>query len=407
MLRLECDSCKKEFSTETLEWRCSCGGILDLHGGQPFDPAAIERREHSLWRYAGALPVDYNRRVSLGEGWTPLVSFPLSREETSGDKRAGKDPQLFLKLDHLFPSGSYKDRGASILLSKIRELGIERIVEDSSGNAGAAVAAYSAAAGVAAEIYVPADNSPGKLAQIRSYGARLVPVEGNRSDTAAAALRAAQEHYYASHVYNPFFLQGTKTFGYEVWEQLGRSAPGAVVLPVGNGTLLLGTYKAFCELRNAGLIERLPRLIAVQSAACAPLAEAFESKPPSRIAGKTLAEGIAIRSPALLSRMVETLRASGGAVIRVDEEQIATALRMAVGRGFYIEPTAAAGLAGLLSYAESFDTAGHGERPSCVVGVLTGHGLKASEKIAQLLYPQEQEPRAGSTGHETKGAGRK
>jgi threonine synthase len=237
--------------------------------------------------------------------------------------------EVFLKLDHLFPSGSYKDRGAAVLLSKIRELHVDRVVEDSSGNAGAAVAAYAAAAGITADIYVPASNSPGKLNQIRAYGAELVAVEGSRSDTAAAALRAAEEHYYASHVWNPFFLEGTKTFAFEVWEQLGFQAPDTVVLPAGNGTLLLGAYKGFRELRDAGCIDEIPKHVAVQTAACAPLAGGAPLTGP-RAPGTTVAEGIAIAEPPLLQEMSDALASCGGTVITVEEEEIRRALLKAV-----------------------------------------------------------------------------
>jgi threonine synthase len=326
---------------------------------------------------------------------------------------------VLLKLDHLFPSGSYKDRGAAVLMSKVAELGIERVVEDSSGNAGAAIAAYAAAAGISADIYVPAANSPEKLAQIRSYGARLVPVEGSRSDTAAAAMEAAAEIYYASHVYNPFFIEGTKTFAYEVWEQLGYRAPDAVVLPAGNGTLLLGSYKGFSELKAAGLVERVPAHVAVQTAACAPLAAAvaaaekaggaaygegiaggaFGAGGEDSAAGEgttvtaepTAAEGIAIASPPLLKRMAEAVLRTGGRVITVTEEEIVEALSDAVGRGIYIEPTAAASLAGLNRYLGAEperDPEKSPQRPAVsetVVGVTTGHGLKAPGKIGKLL----------------------
>jgi len=333
---------------------------------------------HSLWRYADALPVQSETAISLGEGWTPLIPYQ------------GAAREVLVKLEHLSPSGSYKDRGAALLLSRIRELGIERVVEDSSGNAGAAIAAYAAAAGVHADIYVPAENSPDKLSQIRAYGAALVPVKGNRSDTAAAALRAAQEHYYASHVWNPYFLEGTKTWAFEVWEQLGFRAPETVVLPAGNGTLLIGSYRGFSELRTAGCIDVVPKHVAVQTAACAPLASRFYSRQSGkeddarsgahRIQdhGKTAAEGIAIAEPPLMEEMLEAVIATGGTVLTVGEEEIRRALYDAVRSGLYIEPTAAAALAGLRHYAE------RSPAPEVTVGVVTGHGLKAAKKIAAL-----------------------
>ncbi len=422
MHTLVCGTCGKEYSTETLEWRCGCGGIFELRGGTDFSIEEIDTAVQTLWRYRSALPLSgaqsgsgAGRAMSLGEGWTPLVAYSGAASDIShrdpslpSDAAPESSPQVLLKLDHLFPSGSYKDRGAAVLMSKVAELGIERVVEDSSGNAGAAIAAYAAAAGISAEIYVPAANSPEKLAQIRSYGARLVPVEGSRSDTAAAAMEAAADTYYASHVYNPFFIEGTKTFAYELWEQLGYRAPETVVLPAGNGTLLLGSYKGFSELKSTGLIERIPVHVAVQTAACAPLASAAaEAQRSAGAAGAdgaddtvaavspepTAAEGIAIVSPPLLERMAEVVRNTGGKVITVDEDEIVAALSEAVGRGIYIEPTAAASLAGLRLYLEGEmreDTrrpghTGTTESAETIVGVTTGHGLKAPGKIAKLL----------------------
>lgn len=376
MARLRCKQCNATYSDSERRWRCDCGGQLQLSDTPPFSTSSVAKGEHSLWRYAHALPVSPRSRISLGEGWTPLIRYTIAERRVS------------LKLDHLCPSGSYKDRGAAVLLSKVRELGISHVVEDSSGNAGAAVAAYAAAGGIRADIYVPAANSPGKLAQIRAYGARLVAVDGDRGETTRVARRAASEIYYASHVENPYFLQGTKTFAFEVAEQLGFRAPEAVVLPAGNGTLLLGAFLGFSELHAAGAIDKLPRLVAVQSAACAPLAEAFRGTSPEAgdgegsagVAGgaETIAEGIAITAPALLDEMVRAVRTTGGTVISVPEEEIVDALRQAVRGGLFIEPTAAAALAGTRRYLATVSRDEH------VVTVVTGHGLKAPEKTASL-----------------------
>lgn len=391
-----CNSCRRSYPPQSTEWRCTCGGRLSLTNEPVFSKEHIVSGEPSLWRYQHVLPVSEQFHLKLGEGWTPLVQREIG----------GHD--VLLKLDHLFPSGSYKDRGAAVLMSKVKELGVERVVEDSSGNAGAAVAAYAAAAGVTADIYVPAKNSPEKLAQVRAYGARLVAVDGDRSATAAAAWEAAEHTYYASHVYNPYFIEGTKTFAFEVWEQLGFRAPDTVILPAGHGTLLLGSIKGFRELERAGLIEGVPRHIAVQSAACAPLAAAFagftggspsssaggpagdvaggphaetdsrsEPSAPTK-PGSTAAEGIAIAEPAMLSEMVEGVAATEGRVITVREADIARALREAVRTGLFIEPTAAAALAGVKTYLSS------APEEETVVSVVTGHGLKAAAKTAEL-----------------------
>ena len=287
-----------------------------------------------------------------------------------------------LKQDHLFPSGSYKDRGAAVLVSKVKELGIPRVVEDSSGNAGCAVAAYCAQAGIGCTIMVPEATSPAKLTQIRLHGAELIRVPGSRQETAEAALRLAQNSYYASHSWNPFFFQGTKTFAYEISEQLGWRAPDAVVLPVGNGTLLLGAAIGFGDLLRSGVIAKMPRLVAVQAAACAPLAQAFagEDVVSLRVDAnqRTLAEGIAIATPVRGPQILAAVRNSRGCFLTVSEDDIVAALLDLAGQGFYVEPTSAATIAGLRQYLGMSDD-------SLVVSVLTGHGLKSTEKLVQML----------------------
>jgi threonine synthase len=368
---LICSTCQDVYSLDDPVWRCFCGGPLDIHIEPRLDRAALAGRKPSLWRYREALPVRDDRSiVSFDEGYSPLLPLPV-------DGRT-----VWIKQDHLFPTGSYKDRGATVLISKAKELGIRSVVEDSSGNAGCAIAAYCARAGIECTIYVPEDTAAGKLAQIQWYGAKLVRVPGSREDTAQAVMEAAEHTYYASHSWNPFFFQGTKTFAYEVCEQLGWQAPDSVVLPAGNGTLLLGAAIGFDELAALGVIARAPRLVAVQSAACAPLALAFEqglsANPPIQ-KGDTLAEGIAIADPIRGPQIVAAVRRSGGTFLTVAEAEIRDSLGLAARLGAFIEPTSAAVIAGLRQYLTRADP---DER---IVSVLTGHGLKATEKMLKLL----------------------
>ncbi len=373
-----CHACGKSYPLDEIRWRCDCGSFLDLEGDRPLDPEKIAGRPPGMWRYREALPVaGESSIVSMGEGSTPLLAVDLGGRS------------VLMKQDHLFPTGSYKDRGASVLVSKLVELGIPHVVEDSSGNAGCAIAAYCALAGIDCDIYVPADTSPGKLAQIQLYGARLFKTPGSRQDTANAALEAAERHYYAGHSWNPFFLQGTKTFAFEIWEQLGWKRPDTVVLPVGNGTLLLGAYTGFCELQKANLIDGMPRIIAVQSAACAPLFLAFEGdlhEIPVPETRTTLAEGIAIARPIRGRQIIDAVKSSGGHFITVGEPAIEAALRQVGRRGHCIEPTAAATVAGLLDYLPV------SEPGEIVVSVFTGHGLKSTEKMTGILDRKQGEP---------------
>jgi threonine synthase len=336
--------------------------VLEIAGGPPFDLTRVDETDYTLWRYQAALQLpDRVARVTLGEGWSPLVSSDW-----------GGQP-IYLKAEHLNPTGSFKDRGAAVLVAALKTAGVQEVVEDSSGNAGAALAAYAARAGVRATIYVPAHASPAKQAQIAIYGARVVPVPGPRSEATQAAREAVQQGaVYASHVYSPFYVQGTKTIAFELWEQLDGRAPDSIVAPVGHGSLLLGLYRGFRELLSAGLIERLPRLFGVQAQACAPLARAWErglaSVEPVE-EGETIAEGVAIAVPPWGRTILAAARESGGAVLALQDEETLAAQRKLAQQGFYVEPTSA------LAVAALDHLQGHlGDVP---VVVLTGNGLKS------------------------------
>jgi threonine synthase len=345
--------------------------MLDLAFTPTFRPEMAKGRKPTMWRYREAIPVTKEAAiVSFDEGFTPMLEVDF------GGRGA------WIKQDHLFPTGSYKDRGASVLVSQARAMGVEAVVEDSSGNAGCAIAAYCARAGIRADIYVPGETAAAKLAQIEHYGARLFKVAGSREDTARAALEAAEKTYYASHSWNQFFFHGTKTFAYEVTEQLGWKGPDTVVLPVGNGTLLLGASIGFEELLKAGVIRRRPKLIGVQAENCAPLAHAFrkgladiEEEPTQG----TLGEGIAIARPIRARQILEAVRKSGGDFVTVTEEEIERSLREMCGLGYYIEPTSAATTAGVARYVKQCG------RDEVIVSVFTGHGLKTTEKMVKLL----------------------
>jgi threonine synthase len=368
--QLICTACRSSYPLDDPRWRCDCGAILDIDFAPSFDRERIAARPPGMWRYREALPLGEGARVvSLGEGITPLVEVQI-----------GGRP-VWVKQDQLFSTGSYKDRGAAVLISKAAELGIERVVEDSSGNAGCAIAAYCARAGIACTIYVPEDTSPAKVAQIQWYGAELLRVPGTRQDTAAAVMaraeRDAKHTYYASHSWNPFFFQGTKTFAYEVCEQLGWRAPDVVILPAGNGTLLLGAAIGFGELWETGIVDRMPRLVAVQAENCAPLYHLSRGEPAKEVQ-RTMAEGIAIANPIRGAQIVEAVRESGGRFLAVSEQEIARALRAMAVQGFYIEPTSAATIAGVERYL------GQAGPEETVLSVFTGHGLKATEKLLKL-----------------------
>jgi threonine synthase len=363
-----CPACKAVYPADKPIWRCKCGSYLDLDYMPVLDRNRLPE-EKSLWRYCQVLPLDnLNSAISFGEGFTPLV--PL---EFYGIKVLGK-------MDFLMPTGSFKDRGAALMISKCRELGIKEIVEDSSGNSACAVAAYCARANIKAHIYMPAGNSTGKTVQARAYGAELHLIEGNRIDCAHAAMEGAETSYYAAHAWNPFFLHGTKTVIYEIAEQMNWQVPDYIFIPVGSGTQILGVFTGLVEMIRAGIIDRMPRLMAVQSNKCSPLKNYIQGRPtPVSSRNPSIAEGIAIHKPVRLKQIVEAVQQTKGEFITVGDTNIHEALKAAFLQGIYIEPTSASAVAALKQYSGCFR---NGET---IVVSLTGSGLKATDKIDPLL----------------------
>jgi len=329
---------------------------------------AIRAEDRSLWRYAASFPFIPDDPISMGEGCTPLVSRVIG------------GASALLKCEWFAPTGSFKDRGASVMLSLLRAQGVMDVLEDSSGNGGAAVSAYAAAGGMNATIFVPASTSPAKTVQSRASGAAIRLIPGSRQDCADAALAESARIFYASHNWHPFFLHGTKTLAYELWEDLGFTAPDNVIVPCGAGSNVLGCGIGFAELLRAGEIDRLPRIFAAQPANCAPIARAFlgEAQVPPQ---PTIAEGTAIAQPLRTMEVNQVLTDSQGGAVMLTEEEIASATLDLARTGIYVEPTsaqAAAAFAKLLA-------AGTITADQTTVVVLTGTGLKSTPRIAELL----------------------
>ena len=244
--------------------------------------AEIDTGTRSLWRYRAALPMQVDEPITMGEGCTPLI------------RRTLHGAPALLKCEWFMPTGSFKDRGASVMLSLLRAQGIRDVLEDSSGNGGAAVSAYAAAGGMHATIMAPASTSPAKTVQMRAHGATVELIPGTRQDTADAAVRRSDSVFYASHNWHPFFLHGTKTLAYELWEDLGFRAPDNIITPCGAGSNVLGCEIGFSELLRAGEIDTMPRIFAAQPANCGPIAAAFLAGSDAPVATEirpTIAEG--------------------------------------------------------------------------------------------------------------------
>jgi len=355
------------YAPDPLRWRGDDGAPLTAARLPGITSDDVETRVRRLWRYRAALPGDL-RPGSLGEGCTPLVAAPWG------------DADVRFKLEWFSPTGSFKDRGSSVMVSMLAGHGVPAVLEDSSGNGGSSVSAYCAAAGIAATILAPESTSPAKILQSRAYGARVELVPGTRDDTAAEALRRSGEICYASHNWHPFFLQGTKTLAYELWEDLGFRAPDAVVTVAGAGSIVLGCDLGFGELLQSGAITRLPRLLVAQPANCAPIDAAVHDREPPPFA-PTIAEGTAIRHPVRLPEVVAAIRRSGGDTAAISEDGIAAAARRLASIGLYAEPTSASAAAAI----DVFRERGAIRPGETTVVVLTGSGLKAADAMRELV----------------------
>jgi threonine synthase len=364
---LTCAACGREYP-EDPPWRCECGHALDFADEPRPDretPPECLDRDRGLWAFESFLPVE--RRVTLGEGGTPLVDAP--------------DWDADFKLDYLFPTGSFKDRGATATVSRAVELGVERVVEDSSGNAGLAIATYAARAGIDAEIYVPADAKPGKLRAIERTGADVRRVEGTRADVTDACVETVESAaargddgsgaWYASHAWNPSFFAGTSTMAMELAAQRDWSVPDAVVTPLGHGTLFLGAYRGFRALRDAGWTDGMPRLLGAQATGAAPIATGVGTTPASD-GRNDLADGIQIREPARADQIRDAIAATDGDAVAIGPEATDREHDRLARAGFHVEPTCATATAALDVYRDR----GVVSPDDDVAVVLTGTGLK-------------------------------
>ena len=362
-LSFVCTKCSKRTPVTTLSPACECGGLFELEFTPPkWDESKIDRKTWSQFRYREflALEGDAWRDVTMGEGLTPLVPF---------------DDDVLLKMDYTMPTLSFKDRGAATLVAHMKTIGVKSCVQDSSGNAGNAVAAYAARAGIRCEIFVPEGTSPSKIRMIESHGAIANVVPGTR-DHCADVCRAKVKNegaYYANHVYNPFFYEGMKCYVYEIFEELGRM-PEHLVIPVGNGTLFIGAVKALEHLEASGAIDHFPQIIALQSERCDPLARAVEagSEDPVRVTPEpTMAEGIAIGVPMRGREILNMAHRHGIHFVTAPEEKILKARRDLALRGVYCEHTTAANLAAYRRYCELC-----GPTPDTVI-TMCGAGIKS------------------------------
>jgi len=362
----------KEYLLTDRRWRSDDGNPMMITPLPGISRADIDSRERSIWRYRAALPLEIENPASMGEGCTPLVQ----------KKWGGLEP--YFKLEWFNPTCSFKDRGATVMVSFLKQLGIESILEDSSGNGGAAIAAAGAAAGMKVKILAPSYTPTPKVAQIRAFGAEVQLVDGPREESENEAIRQSEKIFYASHNWHPFFLQGTKSLAYELWEDLGYKAPDNIIIPTGAGSNVLGCHIGFSELMASGQIKKLPKLFVAQPLNCSPIDASFVAGSDAlvdRIVKPTIAEGTAIKRPIRLLELLKAIRESGGQTVALTEEQITVAVRQLASTGLYAEPTCASAAAAI----QILTKCGAIKANETTVVLLTGTGLKSTQFMTELF----------------------
>lgn len=367
-----CMNCDEEYTPEPLLIRCDCGSALWVKPEKSFSKSDLITDDFTMWRYSKVYPLDKESvDISFNETITPLASAKIS------------NVNILAKMDSLMPTGSFKDRGAAMVVNYLNSHGIRSISEDSSGNGGSAYAGYAAKGNFDCNIFVPAGTSLGKTVQTRLYGARCLEIEGSREDVALAAMNSKETHdsYYVGHNWHPLFIEGVKSIAYEIWEQCGYKTPDNFIAPAGNGSLLAGAYLGFQELLKGGAIDKMPRLFGIQTEGIQPFVQQFNNESIEIGSTDTLAEGIKIQRSYRIDEIIDFVRQSKGGFVSVNETQIEEALRSMGKQGFFIEPTSAAAFAGIKKLIDSGDIV-DGE---ITVGVVTGNGLKATNTLQNLL----------------------
>jgi threonine synthase len=366
----QCYACCARYPLEQILYNCTeCGGVLEIHV-EAETCRGVELTGNGVWRYAPFLPVSSQHAVSMAEGDTGLHACERLGAELGIDG-------LFLKNEGENPTGSFKDRGMTIGVTKAVELDAQAVACASTGNTSASMAAYAARAGLRAIVLLPAGKvAMGKIAQAIVYGADIIQIEGNFDDAMRLVreLSLARGDVYLLNSINPFRLEGQKTLAFEICESLG-SVPDAVVLPMGNAGNISAIWKGFCEFQEAGFIDRLPKMIGVQSEGACPIVRYLNdhSEQCRQADPHTIASAICIGAPVNWMKAVAAVQESGGTAGVVTDEEIVTAQRdLARSEGRFVEPASAAPIAYLRRY---------GLDEACVVCVATGHGLKDPDII--------------------------
>src|SRR5437016_1649932 len=384
VVELECSACGKKYDASIEQHLCTCGKPLlaryDLRrAAATLTLENLKTRPRTLWRYAEVLPND--PPVSIGEGMTALV-----HAERLGASMKLK--RLFIKDEGLNPTGSFKARGMTAAVSRAKQLGAKALAAPTAGNAGGALAAYAAAAGIPAVIVMPKDSPSANVLECQAFGAEVVKLDGLISDCGkyVAEHKDSEGWYDVSTLKEPYRIEGKKTMGYELWEQFGGKLPDVIIYPTGGGVGLIGMCKAFDEMQEMGWIgtER-PRMVAVQAKGCAPIVRAWEAHQDSAQFfqnATTIASGLRVPGPLGDLLMLSMLRRTNGTAIAVaDNEMLRAGRELASLEGIFGAPEGAATVAA----ARLLAMAGWIQRSDSVVLFNTGTGYKYSEAWQRAL----------------------
>lgn len=372
----QCVKCGKIYEATPNLTNCQCGGILDIIYDYDYIKTVLTkeklaaRRDNSMWRYRELLPVEEDTpNTPLRVGWSPLYEADILAKQLGIKK-------LYVKDDGINPTASLKDRASAMAVAKAREAGAKVIACSSTGNAASSLAGNAAAAGLKTYIFVPSRAPKGKVAQLMTFGATVISVQGSYEETFELSKQAIDKWgwYNRNAAINPYLLEGKKTVTLEILEQLGWQVPDYIALSVGDGCTIAGAWKGLKDLYAAGLIDRLPRLISVQAEGCCPLNRAIQTGEPwSPMEENTLADSIAVGVPRNADKALMAIRESQGVAVNVSDGEILAAMRL-LGRtcGVFGEPAGVTGTAGVKKALEL----GLIDPASTVVSVVTGNGLK-------------------------------
>ena len=376
VIHAKCVKCGKIYEAPPNLTNCSCGGILDIIYDYEYIKANLTkadlaaRQDNSMWRYRELLPVEESTEAPpLRVGWSPLYEAKTLAAQLGIRK-------LFVKDDGLNPTASLKDRASSMAVAKAVEAGAKVIACSSTGNAASSLAGNAAAAGLKTYIFVPSRAPKGKVAQLMTFGATVISVQGSYEETFELSKQAIEKWgwYNRNAAINPYLSEGKKTVGLEIMEQLGWVVPDYIAISVGDGCTIAGLWKGLKDLYAIGFIDRLPKLISAQAEGCCPLNRAIETGENWRpMEENTLADSIAVGVPRNADKALTAIRESNGLVVNVSDEEIMAAQKL-LGRtcGVFGEPAGVAGTAGLKKLCQQ------GKIPldATVVSVVTGNGLK-------------------------------